>query len=134
MSGPGPTGVPGFGTNEVFHGQQWGAFPLFISPLFSPIAWTKTNTDGTFASSSGNLTMFKGSTGIYTYLPSGSLAGIPVANLLAIAITSNNVPAVPSTSYGVGPGSLGVEVNLNLWSGGTAVPADEAHTFFLWFI
>lgn len=132
----GPTGVPGFGTNEVFEGQAWGAFPRTGagSVPFSPIAWAKVNSDGTFAASSGNLEQFKGSTGIYVLVPTGSLTGLPPANMLAMAITSNEVPAVAATGYGVGPGSAGVEVSFNTWAAGNATPSDNAFVFLLWAI
>lgn len=127
-----PTGVPGFGTNEVFDGQAWGSFPRESPPAFRPLAWAKVNSDGTIASSSGNLTTLKGSAGNYIMMPAGALIGFPPANMLAEAIQSSDVPAVMAIDYGLGPGSAGVSVVATVAATGT--PTDLPFTFLLWAI
>lgn len=124
------TSEPGFGTNEAFRGQQWGGFPTDPNVPFQPLAWAQVNADGTIASqSSGNLlSTIKGSAGNYIMMPAGKLVGFPTARMLATAIATDDVPGIPTTAYGLGPGSAGVSVVFTVGS----TPTDLPFLFLLW--
>ena len=126
------TSIDGFGTNEAFRGQSWGAYPIdpvpAAPPAFAPYAWAVVNSDGTLAESSGNLTASKGSAGVYTFFPTdGSV--LPATKIFVAPMP--DVPLSANYSYGTGPGSAGFSIEWQNPTTGTFVPTDVGFRFTL---
>lgn len=102
-------------------------------PAFMPFGWAQVNSDGTFSSSSGNLSMLKGSAGNYILHPlddKGNPLHYARAGLMADAISDSGVPFVCSVSYGLGPGSDGIQVTV--YNSETQAMSDEPFMFKLY--
>lgn len=124
-----PTGVPGFGTNEVFEGQTWGAFPFKSSP---PPIWGVVNSDGSIKLGSGNFTIALGSTGIYNVIPDPTkFPGLVEGSVLPWAIAQGPAPFVPG--YQVHTVGSDTAVEFEFYNAASAgAPVNTEFLFGIW--
>ena len=78
-----------------------------LAPGLELYGYAFVNSDGTFAFGTPTLTMIKGSAGNYIIQPADHFAQ---ADLMAIAISAEGIPFLPSLTYGLGPTGDGVQV------------------------
>lgn len=106
----------------------WGSFPASgKNQAFNPYGWALVNADGTFANSSGNLTMAKGGAGIYNLVANDTINPAP---MLGMAIPIGPIPFVASIFPNAGPGNNAITVQI--FNSATQASTDEPFLFMMW--